>query len=86
MPECREMTKVITASLDDKLSWRERLLMKLHLKACDPCTNFIEQIKFIRTSLGHSIDKAGQPDHSVVLSDNARSRMKQALETTGSSF
>jgi hypothetical protein len=85
LPECKEMVKIITASMDAKLSWKEWLLMKIHLLSCDPCVNFLKQIKFISTVLGHSDDKLGQHDHSLTLSDDARTRMKQALEASGSS-
>ncbi len=85
LPECKEMVKIITASMDAKLSWKEWLLMKIHLLSCDPCVNFLKQIKFISNVLGHSDEKLGQHDHSVTLSDDARTRMKQALEASGSS-
>lgn len=82
LPECKQMVKIITASLDSKLSWTEWILMKIHLLSCDPCVNFLKQIKFIRTALGHSGEHLGQDDPSVKLSDDARARMKKALESS----
>ena len=82
LPECKQMVKIITASLDSKLSWTEWLLMKIHLLACDPCVNFLTQIKFIRTALGHCEERLVQEDTSVKLSDEARDRMKKALESS----
>lgn len=84
MPECREMTKVITASMDDDLSWRQWLLMKTHLVACDPCSNFLKQIKFIRSSLGQAYANLGQQGDSISLSADARHRIKTALEAARS--
>lgn len=84
LPECKEMVKIITASMDTKLSWKEWLLMKIHLISCDPCVNFLKQIKLISAVLGRSGDKLGQHDHSISLSADARNRMKQALETSRS--
>ena len=78
------MVKIITASMDEKLSWREWILMKIHLISCDPCVNFQKQIKFIRTVLRQSDEKLVQADSSVKLSDDARARMKKALETPNS--
>jgi hypothetical protein len=80
LPECKQMVKIITASLDDKLSWSEWLLMKIHLLSCDPCLNFLKQIKFIRSALSHSDERLGQMDTSVKLSDDARARIKDALK------
>lgn len=79
MPECRQMSKVITASLDGTLSWRERILMKIHLLACDPCANFLKQITYIQTAISHN--KHVLNDESISLGRDARSRIKQALET-----
>jgi hypothetical protein len=81
LPKCQEMVKIITASIDDKLSWREWVLMKVHLLSCDPCINFLKQIKFIRTALSYSDERLGQDDKSVKLSNEARARMKEALES-----
>ena len=83
LPECKEMVKVITASMDAKLSWRERLLLKIHLLSCDPCVNFLKQLKLIRAVLRVGGDKKlGQVDSELKLSDDSRARMKRALETT----
>lgn len=77
------MVKIITASLDEKLSWGEWLMMKVHLLSCDPCVNFLKQIKFIRTALRQSDEKLVEEDSSVKLSDDARSRLKDALKSPG---
>ena len=74
------MVKIITASMDGDLSWREWIMMKIHLLSCDPCINFLKQIKFIRTALGHSDEVLGQQDESVKLSDKTRARLKKTLE------
>ncbi len=81
LPECKQMVMIITASLDDKLSWREWILMKIHLLACDPCVNFLKQIRFIRSVLGRSDERLGQEETSIHLSHDARKRMKNALNT-----
>lgn len=73
------MVKIITASLDSKLSRTEWILMKVHLLSCDPCVNFLKQIKFIRNALSHSDERLGQVDASVKLSDDARARLKKNL-------
>lgn len=83
LPECKEMVKIITASMDSKLSWKEWILMKIHLLSCDPCVNFLKQMRFIRSVLGRGGDNLGQNDNTVTLSEDARARMKQALETSG---
>ena len=81
LPECKQMVKIITTSMDARLSWREWILMKVHLLSCDPCVNFLKQIKFIRTTLQHSDEHLAPQDSSVRLTDEARNRLKEALKT-----
>ncbi len=83
-PECREMVKIITASMDEKLSWGDWLRLKIHLLSCDPCVNFIKQLKFIRTALRIRDDHHVGEDTTVRLNERAKARMKEALHTTGS--
>lgn len=80
LPACKEMVKIITASMDSKLSWRDWLMMKLHLLACDPCVNFLKQLKFIRTALGQSDENLAAAQH-ISLSPTARERIKDALDS-----
>ncbi|HRJ90114.1 MAG: zf-HC2 domain-containing protein [Blastocatellia bacterium] len=81
LPPCREIVKIITASMDAKLSWREWVLMKLHLLSCDPCVNFLKQINFIRTALDHSDEGMDDALQHISLSHAARERMKDALDS-----
>lgn len=80
LPPCKEIVKVITASMDTNISWREWLMMKLHLLACDPCVNFLKQLRFIRTALGRSEENLEAAQH-ISLSDSARERIKNALDS-----
>jgi len=83
LPACKEMVKIITASMDTKLSWREKLMMKLHLLACDPCVNFLKQLRFIRTVLSHS-DEHLESAQQITLNDTARDRIKTAMDSAKS--
>lgn len=79
MPPCREMVKVVTASMDERLNWQEWVKLKLHLLSCDACVNFLRQIDLIRTALLHSGGHIETDDSTVTLSNEARSRLKSAL-------
>ncbi|MFM9904021.1 MAG: hypothetical protein ACKVQJ_05550 [Pyrinomonadaceae bacterium] len=79
LPKCKEMVKIITASMDEKLSWTEWILMKIHMLSCDPCVNFLKQIRFVRTVLRRSDQKLPEADTGTKLSDDARTRIKKAL-------
>lgn len=82
LPACKEIVKIITASMDTRVSLREWVLMKIHLFSCDPCANFLKQIKLIGTVLRHGDEHIANARPHVHLSDDARARMKQALENS----
>jgi len=79
LPHCSDMVKVITESMDTKISWRQWVRLKIHLLSCDPCVNFIKQLKFIRTVLSRSDVPLAMEDPTATLSEDARIRMKNAL-------
>jgi hypothetical protein len=83
LPPCREQVKVITRSMDGRVSFKEWVLLKLHLLSCDPCVNFIKQLKFISGAL-HRHEERLLGDDSVHLSDDARRRMRDALKSPNS--
>jgi Putative zinc-finger len=83
LPPCREIVKLITASLDGKLSWRKKILMKIHLLSCDPCVNFLKQLKFLRGVLRPDCsDKLVSKESTPKLSDESRERIKNALKSS----
>ena len=47
-PSCKEMTHLLSQSMDRRLLLHKRLAIWLHLTICDPCAHFAEQLAFIR--------------------------------------
>ena len=43
MPNCREVTTLVLAGEDRRLTWIERLRVRSHLLICSGCTNFTQQ-------------------------------------------
>jgi hypothetical protein len=80
LPACREMVKIITASMDGRVSFKDWLRMKIHLLSCDPCVNFIKQLRFISGAV-HQHQERLFNDESLHLSDDARRRMRDALKS-----
>lgn len=72
---CKETSLLVTQSLDRKLTWTERLGMRIHLAVCDNCTRFVKQMRLIRAWLSAE-DEAVQPG----LSDEGRERIAQKLQ------
>ncbi len=48
MLTCKEVTRLVSESLDRKLSVAERFRLKIHLMICKGCKNFSEQMTFLR--------------------------------------
>jgi hypothetical protein len=79
LPACKQVVKLITASLDGRLTFREWIVMKVHLYSCDSCINFLKQIKFIQSTLRHSDEGLNHESSDIRLSDEARTRLKESI-------
>lgn len=80
LPPCKEIVPILTASLDRKLTLKEKIVVKLHLVACKPCVRYIEQATFLSKAT-HQLDEH-QKDafYSGRLSESARKRIKDMLQ------
>jgi hypothetical protein len=81
LPACKQIVKVISESMERKLSLRERITVKLHLWICLWCVWYLEHLNLMRdtirtkTSQEPNLDSASLPP----LSPEARERMKLRL-------
>lgn len=48
MLNCKEATRLCSEALDRELALRERLTLRMHLMMCSGCSNYQEQMAFIR--------------------------------------
>ena len=86
LPPCKDIAKIISASLDRKLTLRERIILKLHLAACELCVRYLNQSQLLR-SAAHSIDEDLESDlYAKRLSDDARERIKNILKASSGVF
>jgi len=58
---CRDATRLISQGMDRRLSFAEKLALRLHVAICDACTRFTRQAKFLRRAL-KSYPGADDPD------------------------
>lgn len=49
---CREVTRLVLAGEDRRLSWFERLLVRSHMKVCAACPRFLHQVQLMHGALG----------------------------------
>jgi putative zinc finger protein len=86
LPPCKDIVEIISASLDRKLTLRERIILKLHLAACEPCVRYMDQSSILSTA-AHTMDDDLKNDlYAGRLSDDARERIKNILKASSGLF
>lgn len=74
MRTCKDISKLVSESLDRELSLRERMALRVHLMMCSLCRTYQHQILQLRTIL----KGAARPDEP--LPEDARERIRQAIK------
>ena len=77
-PSCKAAARLLSESLDHKLTWRQQLGLRIHLLLCKWCSRYGKQIAFVHRAV-HS-----QPDSVIMavspkLSPEAREQIKKQL-------
>lgn len=77
-PNCAEMSRLASRSLEHPPSLRTRLKMRLHYVICAWCKRYLKQLTFLHKAAPHFDEHAGiLPDRG--LSVQARRRILQRL-------
>lgn len=85
MLTCKEVTKLVSKSLDQDLPLGKRIAVRIHLMMCKYCARFKKQMMFLHRMAKELSEKAEYeyPDMPP-LSDDARRRIKDRLSQNGS--
>lgn len=81
---CKIAARLISESLDHRLSIRQWLSLKTHLAVCDACLLYRKQLRSLQEILGHytqSLAKLSSATENS-LSAKAKERMKSLLGKT----
>jgi hypothetical protein len=79
MPDCKEVTEMVSRSLDEPMPFFQRMRMGMHLAMCRYCSRFKRQLQFLREAVkGARVPPEFGPDRPG-LSPEARQRIKLAL-------
>ncbi|MEJ2347388.1 MAG: zf-HC2 domain-containing protein [Gammaproteobacteria bacterium] len=81
MISCKDVSELVSASLDRRLSNWERFKVRTHLMICKGCVNFSKQMKVLRIAT-RRLAEGGEAGGStqVRLSEEARSRIRGAMQ------
>ncbi len=82
MRSCEEIGRLLSESMDRKLSFGQRLEVWIHLSMCRLCSGFARMLKALRQAVRQGrdrleLDVAGQP---VKLSGEARARIVKTVQ------
>ena len=83
MLSCKEVSKLISDSLDRKLSWWQRINLWMHIGMCGLCWRFRKDLRHLHEeTLQHADElEQGTADWDVKLPSDSRERMKRVLES-----
>ena len=48
---CKEAARLVSQGLDRELGFGERVTLRVHLAICNGCTNFKDQVAFLRQAI-----------------------------------
>jgi hypothetical protein len=78
MLSCKQASRLLSQSLDRRLSWRERMGLRLHLMMCDVCQRFGRQIVMMRRAVRLMVN-AKEQDEQVRLPEEAKGRIAKVI-------
>ena len=80
MGTCRQVSQILSAAMDRRLTLKERIRLRLHFRVCTWCHDHKKQLD----ALSHGGRRLGalceDPRCSVSLAPEARQRIKDALK------
>jgi len=80
MYSCKDVSQLISESMDRTLPFYQRVLMRLHLIICKYCARCREHLKAIRAASSHEELHGSELDASRGLSNDGKERLKEFLK------
>lgn len=88
MLTCKEVAKLISDGLDHRLTWRQRLGLRLHVMMCKACATYKKQLEAIERAIEYLLhagdpgrEKAGHGS-ALNLSRQKREEIRQLVRST----
>jgi len=75
MITCKHATELISKSMEEELSVRERFSLRLHLFICEFCEQFRKQIEVLRRAVKREDSVCGEK-----LSEEAKHRILEKIQ------
>lgn len=79
MLNCRQVTRLVSQSMDAKLPWYRILGVRFHLLYCVWCRRYASQVQFLRKA-AKGLAMESQSESASKLSPDAKEQMRNRLE------
>ncbi len=79
MYTCKEATHLVLEKLERRLSWRERLGVRIHFMICDACARFEQQMQFLRKAARRYAERHQAEEQDTALTPGAKKRIRDKL-------
>jgi len=80
MFSCKDVSQLLSESMDRSLPFYQRMLMRLHLLMCKYCSRLKEHFESLRTASRHEELYGNELDESRALSHGGKERLKKFLK------
>lgn len=77
--KCKDITELISRSMDEELPLKTRIGVRLHLIVCYLCARYKKQVNLIHKAVSKLDDSDPSDDLLTKLPDDAADRIKAAL-------
>ena len=82
---CEEADRLLSDSLDRRLSWSQRVALEAHVAICRSCRRARQQVHTLRRAMRGYLERVDAAGTSMTegLSPDARERIRRALKDGG---
>ena len=78
MMNCRQISRLVSQSLDARLPWRQRVAIRIHLLYCVWCRRYAAQLDFLHRA-GKELKAETLADPADKLPTDAKEKMQSRL-------
>ncbi len=79
MFNCKEVTRLVSESLDRELPFHQRVGLWIHLLMCRFCSRYRSQLLILRKTIRFYVAQEEDREPSITLPPEARERIKRSL-------
>ena len=80
MYSCKDVSQLLSKSMDRSLPFYQRVLIRLHLFMCKYCSRLKEHFEVLRTAIRHEELSGNELDASREISHDGKERLKKFLK------